>query len=306
MGILSATAKIFSPFISFLSFSTNVVLKLLGIDPNHSEETVTEEEILMMVDVGEEKGVIDEGAREMISNIFEFDDRAVSEIMTHRTEVTAVEDTMSIQEAVALAVRDGYSRMPVYHEQLDTVLGIFYVKDLLQYAGKDIPSELKITDHMRPAYFVPESKSCNELLEEMTARHIQIAIVVDEYGGTEGIVTMEDLLESIVGNIQDEYDNEEQEIHRVSENAFTVDGSTSIDEISDLMQVHLPEGDYDTIAGLVVELLGRIPKVGERPTVTYKSLTFTVEEVEERRISKLLIVKDVNYQEKKDEQGEEE
>lgn len=306
VGILSATAKIFSPFISFLSFSTNVVLKLLGIDPNHSEETVTEEEILMMVDVGEEKGVIDEGAREMISNIFEFDDRAVSEIMTHRTEVTAVEDTMSIQEAVALAVRDGYSRMPVYHEQLDTVLGIFYVKDLLQYAGKDIPSELKITDHMRPAYFVPESKSCNELLEEMTARHIQIAIVVDEYGGTEGIVTMEDLLESIVGNIQDEYDNEEQEIHRVSENAFTVDGSTSIDEISDLMQVHLPEGDYDTIAGLVVELLGRIPKVGERPTVTYKSLTFTVEEVEERRISKLLIVKDVNYQEKKDEQDEEE
>lgn len=306
VGILSATAKIFSPFISFLSFSTNVVLKLLGIDPNHSEETVTEEEILMMVDVGEEKGVIDEGAREMISNIFEFDDRAVSEIMTHRTEVTAVEDTMSIQEAVALAVRDGYSRMPVYHEQLDTVLGIFYVKDLLQYAGKDIPSELKITDHMRPAYFVPESKSCNELLEEMTARHIQIAIVVDEYGGTEGIVTMEDLLESIVGNIQDEYDNEEQEIHRVSENAFTVDGSTSIDEISDLMQVHLPEGDYDTIAGLVVELLGRIPKVGERPTVTYKSLTFTVEEVEERRISKLLIVKDVNYQEKKEDEDEEE
>lgn len=306
VGILSATAKIFSPFISFLSFSTNVVLKLLGIDPNHSEETVTEEEILMMVDVGEEKGVIDEGAREMISNIFEFDDRAVSEIMTHRTEVTAVEDTMSIQEAVALAVRDGYSRMPVYHEQLDTVLGIFYVKDLLQYAGKDIPSELKITDHMRPAYFVPESKSCNELLEEMTARHIQIAIVVDEYGGTEGIVTMEDLLESIVGNIQDEYDNEEQEIHRVSENAFTVDGSTSIDEISDLMQVHLPEGDYDTIAGLVVELLGRIPKVGERPTVTYKSLTFTVEEVEERRISKLLIVKDVNYREKKEDEDEEE
>lgn len=306
VGILSATAKIFSPFISFLSFSTNVVLRLLGIDPNHSEETVTEEEILMMVDVGEEKGVIDEGAREMISNIFEFDDRAVSEIMTHRTEVTAVEDTMSIQEAVELAVRDGYSRMPVYHEQLDSVLGIFYVKDVLKYVTTDIPSDMKLTDHMRPAYFVPESKSCNELLEEMTARHIQIAIVVDEYGGTEGIVTMEDLLESIVGNIQDEYDDEEQEIHRVSENAFTVDGGTSIDEISDLMQVHLPEGDYDTIAGLVVELLGRIPKSGERPTVTYKSLTFTVEEVEDRRVSKLLIVKDVNYQEKKEDEDEEE
>lgn len=306
VGILSATAKIFSPFISFLSFSTNLVLRLVGVDPNHSEETVTEEEILMMVDVGEEKGVIDEGAREMISNIFEFDDRAVSEIMTHRTEVTAVEDTMSIQEAVELAVRDGYSRMPVYHEQLDSVLGIFYVKDVLKYVTTDVPPDMKLTDHMRPAYFVPESKSCNELLEEMTSRHIQIAIVVDEYGGTEGIVTMEDLLESIVGNIQDEYDDEEQEIFRVSENAFTVDGGTSIDEISDLMQVHLPEGDYDTIAGLVVELLGRIPKTGERPTVSYKSLTFTVEEVEDRRVSKLLIVKDVNYQDKDENKDEEE
>ncbi len=305
VGILSATAKIFSPFISFLSFSTNLVLRILGIDPNHSEETVTEEEILMMVDVGEEKGVIDEGAREMISNIFEFDDRAVSEIMTHRTEVTAVEDTMTIEEAVHLAVEEGYSRMPVFHEQLDTILGIFYVKDVLKYVTTTVPPGAKVTDYMRPAYFVPESKSCNELLEEMTARHIQISIVVDEYGGTEGIVTMEDLLEAIVGNIQDEYDDEEQEIYRVSENAFTVDGGTSIDEISDLLQVHLPEGDYDTIAGLVVELLGKIPKPGERPSVTLKSLTFTVEEVEDRRITKLLIVKDVNYENKKEDDKEE-
>ncbi len=306
VGILSATAKIFSPFISFLSVSTNLVLRLLGIDPNHSEETVTEEEILMMVDVGEEKGVIDEGAREMISNIFEFDDRAVSEIMTHRTEVVAVEDTMTIEEAVHLAVEEGYSRMPVYHEQLDTILGIFYVKDVLKYVTGTVPPDAKMTDYMRPAYFVPESKNCSELLEEMTAQHIQIAIVVDEYGGTEGIVTMEDLLESIVGNIQDEYDDEEEEIHRVSDNAFTVDGATSIDEISDLLQVHLPEGDYDTIAGLVVELLGRIPKEGERPSVTLKSLTFTVEKVEERRVSKILIVKDVSYQEDKEKDEDEE
>lgn len=307
VGILSATAKIFSPFISFLSFSTNLVLRIMGIDPNHSEETVTEEEILMMVDVGEEKGVIDEGAREMISNIFEFDDRAVSEIMTHRTEVVGVEDTMTLAEAVHLAVEEGYSRMPVFHEQLDTILGIFYVKDVLKYVTAEVPPDMKLTDHMRPAYFVPESKNCSELLEEMTARHIQIAIVVDEYGGTEGIVTMEDLLESIVGNIQDEYDDEEQEIFRVSENAFTVDGSTSIDEISDLLQVHLPEGDYDTIAGLVVELLGKIPKPGERPSVTLKSLTFTVEEVEDRRVSKILIVKDVRHEdETKDQEDEEE
>ncbi len=306
VGILSAVAKIFSPFITFLSFSTNLVLRLFGIDPNSSEETVTEEEILMMVDVGQEKGVIDPGAKDMISNIFEFDDRAVSEIMTHRTEVTAVEDTATVLEAARLATEEGYSRMPVYHDQLDTVLGIFYVKDLLRYVGQDIPEDAKITDYMRPAYFVPESKSCNELLEEMTARRLQIAIVVDEYGGTEGIVTMEDLLESIVGNIQDEYDDEEEEIFRVSENAFTVDGSTSIDEIEDLLDVDLPEGDYDTIAGMVVELLGRIPKPGEHPTVTWENLTFTVEEVEERRISKLLIVKDPEYQKEKEDKDEKE
>lgn len=305
VGILSATAKIFSPFISFLSFSTNLVLRILGVDPNHSEETVTEEEILMMVDVGEEKGVIDEGAKEMISNIFEFDDRAVSEIMTHRTEVVAVEDTMTLEQAVHVAVEEGYSRMPVFHKQLDTILGIFYVKDVLKYVTTTVPPDATVTEHMRSAYFVPESKSCNELLEEMTARHIQIAIVVDEYGGTEGIVTMEDLLESIVGNIQDEYDDEEQEIHRVSENAFTVDGSTSIDEISDLLQVHLPEGDYDTVAGLVVELLGKIPKTGERPSVTLKNLTFTVEEVEDRRVSKILIVKGMNQEEESEESSRE-
>ena len=222
-------------------------------------------------------------------------------------DVVGVEDTMTLAEAVHLAVEEGYSRMPVFHEQLDTILGIFYVKDVLKYVTAEVPPDMKLTDHMRPAYFVPESKNCSELLEEMTARHIQIAIVVDEYGGTEGIVTMEDLLESIVGNIQDEYDDEEQEIFRVSENAFTVDGSTSIDEISDLLQVHLPEGDYDTIAGLVVELLGKIPKPGERPSVTLKSLTFTVEEVEDRRVSKILIVKDVSHEdETKDQEDEEE
>jgi len=291
IGILNGTSVVFRPFISLLTFSTNVVLKMLGFDPNSSQATVTEEEILMMVDAGEEKGVIGQTAKDMISNIFDFSDMDVREIMTHRTEVAAVEDTSTIQDIVNLSIERGYSRIPVYREDLDNLLGIIYVKDLLQYVGCEVNVEMKITDLMRPAYFVPESKQCGALLAEMIERKTQIAIVVDEYGGTEGIVTMEDLLESIVGNIQDEYDNEEDEIHRVDDNKFTVDGGTSIDEISDLVGVDLPEGDYDTIAGLVVEMLGRIPYPNEHPSVMIENLTLTVEVVEDRRIAQILIEK---------------
>ncbi|MBW7573085.1 hemolysin family protein [Caproiciproducens faecalis] len=289
IGILDGTSTVFKPFISFLSFSTNVVLKMLGFDPNASEETVTEEEILMMVDAGEEKGVIGETAKDMISNIFDFSDITASEIMTHRTEVDAVEDTATIQDVVSLSIADGHSRIPVYHEDLDNVLGVIYVKDLLQYVGSELDASIKITDLMRPAYFVPEGKRCSQLFTEMAERRTQIAIIVDEYGGTEGIITMEDLLESIVGDIQDEYDHEEEEIHRVDDHKFTVDGGTSIDEISDLVGVDLPEGDYDTIAGLVVEMLGRIPRPDENPSIQIENLILTVQKVEERRISKILI-----------------
>ena len=291
IGILNGTSTVFKPFISLLTFSTNVVLKMLGFDPNSSEETVTEEEILMMVDAGEEKGVIGETAKDMISNIFDFSDLTASEIMTHRTEVVAVEDTSGVQDVVNLSIERGYSRIPVFEEDLDNILGIIYVKDLLQYVGSEVGSEIKLTSLMRTPYFVPSTKRCSSLFTEMTERRTQIAIVVDEYGGTEGIVTMEDLLEAIVGNIQDEYDHEEEEIQKVSDNTFTVDGSTSIDEISDLVGIDLPEGDYDTIAGLVVEILGRIPKPDEHPSVTVRNLTMTVEEVEDRRISQILIEK---------------
>ncbi len=293
VGVLIATSKIFNIFISLLTVSTNFVLKILGFDPNSSEETVTEEEILMMVDAGEEKGVIGGSAKDMIENIFDFTDSTVDEIMTHRTEVSAVEDTSTIQDVVNLAIADGYSRLPVFHEDLDTILGIIYVKDLLKYVGSEINGDVKITDIMRPAYFVPETKRCTELFKEMTDHRVQIAVIVDEYGGTSGIITLEDLLESIVGNIQDEFDHEEEEIQRVSDNTFTVDGSTSIDEISDLVGVTLPEGDYDTIAGLVMEMLGRIPKQGEHPCIHIANLSITVQKVEENRIAKLLIVKEL-------------
>lgn len=300
IGVLNATATIFKPFISFLTVSTNFVLRLLRIDPNASEETVTEEEILMMVDVGEQKGVIQNSAKDMIANIFEFDDTTVTEIMTHRTDMTAVEDTSSISEAVNLSIENGYSRIPVYHEDLDDIVGIVYVKDLLKYVCSQMPEETKLTDVMRGASFIPETKRCSELFAEMTASKTQMAIIVDEYGGTEGLVTMEDLVEAIVGNIQDEYDNEEEEIHKVNDNTFTVDGTASIDEISDLLGITFPEGDYDTVSGLVIEYLGHIPKPGEHPTVNIENVRFTVEQAENRRIDKVLIVKPSQLPEKTD------
>ena len=203
-----------------------------------------------------------------------------------------MEDTDTIAQVVEASVENGCSRMPVYHEDIDTVVGICYIKDLLPYVGRPVPEFIKITDLMRPAYFVPETKKCSQLFTEMTERKVQIAIVLDEYGGTAGLITLEDLVEDIVGNIQDEYDHEEEEIHRMSETEFTVDGAASIDEVADMAGVDLPEGDYDTIAGLVTERLGRLPKAGEHPQVKEAGLTITVLEVEEQRIARLLLVKD--------------
>ena len=237
----------------------------------------------------------------MITNILDFKDTTAGETMTHRTDIIAVEDTDTIAQVVEASVENGCSRMPVYHEDIDTVVGICYIKDLLPYVGRPVPEFIKITDLMRPAYFVPETKKCSQLFTEMTERKVQIAIVLDEYGGTAGLITLEDLVEDIVGNIQDEYDHEEEEIHRMSETEFTVDGTASIDEVSDMTDTSLPEGDYDTIAGLVTEHLGRLPKNGEHPQVKVGNLTITVLEMEEQRIARLLLVKNPKESQKKEE-----
>jgi len=292
VGVLLVIGKLFKPFVWLLSVCTNGVTRLLGFDPNAQEETVTEEEILMMVDVGGEKGVIEESERDMIANIFEFGDTTASEVMTHRTEVTAVEDVDTVGDVVQIAMEEGFSRIPVFHEDLDNIIGIVYVKDLLKYVGDGGTRSINVTEIMRPAYFIPEGKRLDNLFSQMTERKVQMAVVVDEYGGTSGVITMEDLIESIVGNIQDEYDNEDEDISRVSENCFTVDGATSVDEIADLIGFELPEGDYDTIAGYILAQLERIPSPNEHPAFKVGAATFTVEQVEDRRISKIMIMVD--------------
>lgn len=289
VGVLLVVKKVCSPFVKILSFSTNAVVRLLGFDPNANEEVVTEEEILMMVDVGEEKGVIENLQAEMINNIFEFDDTDVSDVMTHRTDMVAVEDTDSLEDVVNLSIEHGYSRIPVYHEDQDNIIGVIYIKDLLKYVSQALPKDKKPTDVMRPAYYVPFSKNCGKLFGEMTEERVQMAVVVDEYGGTAGIVTMEDLVEEIMGNIRDEYDDEEEEIVEESENVFTVDGTAYIEEVNELVGEIIPEGDYDTLGGFIISQLGFLPKDGEMNEVIYENLKFTILNVEERRIGKVRV-----------------
>ena len=264
-------------------------MRIMGIDPHADEETVTEEEIRMMVDVGGEKGVIEDSQKEMIDNIFEFDDMDVADIMTHRTDMVCVDVEEGLSEAVKLSIENGFSRIPVYEEDPDNIIGIIYVKDFLKYVGTSLPKTKSIKDIMREAYYVPETKRCGELFSEMTEKRVQMAVVVDEYGGTAGIVTLEDVLESIVGNIQDEYDQEADEFSIIDDKTFTVDGITDIEEVEEHIGKTFPEGDYDTIGGYIISVLGFLPQDGEMNEVTFENIRFTVLNVEDRRIGKVKV-----------------
>lgn len=252
-------------------------------------DAVTEEEIRSMVDAGEETGAIENDQREMINNIFEFDDSTASDLMTHRTDITAADKNDGIATLRDLAIEQGYSRIPVFDEDIDNIVGIVYIKDILKYVDKKAPKTLHVGDIMRKAMYVPETVKCSVLFEKMRDTHTQMAIVVDEYGGTAGLITMEDLLEAIVGSIQDEYDDEEDEITQIGENIFTVDGTTDISEIEDLLRVKMPDGDFDTISGFMISLLGYIPEEGSVSEADYANLHLTAFDVEDRRIGKIKI-----------------
>lgn len=288
VDILLLFSKLFAPLVKILSVSTNAVVRLLGFNPHADEETVTEEEIRMMVDVGGEKGVIEDVQKEMINNIFEFDDLDAGDIMTHRTDMVAVEVGDDLSEVVDTAVSEGYSRIPVYEDDQDNIIGIVYVKDLLAYVGKKMPAK-SLRDIMRTPMYVPESKICGDLFKEMTEKRTQMAVVVDEYGGTAGIVTLEDIVEAIVGNIQDEYDDEDEEISKINETTFTIDGMTNLEEVAELTGTELPDGSYDTVAGFIIKELGLLPEEGKTYEVNYKNIKLTVLSVDERRIDKVRV-----------------
>ena len=292
VGILLGFKKITKPFVKILSLSTNGLVRLLGYDPNASEEPVTEEEIRMMVDVGGEKGVIEDSQKEMINNIFEFKDLTAGDVMTHRTNIVGVDMSVSLDDIIYLALDMGFSRIPVYEGSIDRIVGIIIVKDLLCLVGKsqaDLDG-FDIRDFVRSVNFVPESCPCSEVFKSLTSLKSGMAVVADEYGGTAGIVTLEDIIEAVMGNIQDEYDDERSEIVKVGEDEYDIDGEADPDEVFRLFGVELPEEhDYETIAGFITDKLGYIPEGDELnpPSVEYDGVKLVVIQVEDRCILKV-------------------
>lgn len=250
------------------------------------ENSTTEEEIKQLVD--DDNGELEMSQREMINKVFEFDDTTAGDIMTHRTDIIAVEDDKNIMDVVKAAIDEGFSRIPIFHEDLDNILGIIYVKDLLKFVGCEISKDEDIKAYIREPLYVPETIPCGRLFEKMTDTRIQLAIVVDEYGGTAGLVTIEDIIEELVGDIEDEYDEEDESIQKLDENTYIFEGITDIEDVENALGISFPEGDYDTLAGFVISRLGFVPTQNDVDAVVdYSGVVFTVLEVEDRRIEKI-------------------
>ena len=281
--------KIVSPAVRLLAFMTNLIAKLLGGSNDFDNSQITEEEIRMMINVGEEKGIFQETETNMINSIFEFDNTAAKEVMTPRTHIIAVNIDATVDEILEIVIEENFSRIPVYENSIDNVVGLLYVKDLFALIRKSVEWEISLKDLIRPAYFVPEYKKIDELFKEMQKSKTHIAIVIDEYGGTAGLITIEDLLEEIVGNIFDEYDDVVLEYEQIDEDTYIVDGLLGISEINDIMHIDLPEEEFDTISGMILSLSGKMPEVGEE--VEFDDVAFRIEEVDDKRISKIKIQK---------------
>ncbi len=282
--------KIILPFIKILNLSTNLLMRLSGIDSESLEEKISEEEIRMMIDVGEENGVLNQTEKEMIDGIFEFDDTIAREVMTPRINVFALDINTPLEEIIEKVSEEQYSRIPVYEYDVDNIIGILYMKDLFSSIVNVNLDTKDIKPMLRQAYFVPETKNIDALFRELQKTKNHIAILIDEYGGFSGIVTIEDLIEEIVGNIFDEYDETSNEdIMEVDHHTYVVNGIVPIDEINEILNTKLPSENYDTIGGFVIDLLGTIPAENEKPVIEYENITFKIEKVEEKRISKLKI-----------------
>ncbi len=285
IGFIRTLAILTSPFVKLLTVVTNAVSKLFGVGENE-EELVTEEEIKMMVDQGEEKGTIQEEEKELINNVFEFNDITVSEIMRHRKDIFAVDINISNEELMQELSKEEYrySRIPVYDETIDEIKGILYVKDVLKNINK---KSFRVKNVVKDAYFVSRNRLINEVFKELKKNKKQIAIIVDEYGGTAGLVTMEDILEELVGDIYDEYDKVEDEYEKIDDSTYILSGSMTIYDVNKLLLADIPEGDYDTLSGFLQEKLGRIPDDEELPIIETKKVTYKIEKYEDKRILKV-------------------
>lgn len=283
---VEAIMFVLQPLVIALTWVTSGMVRLFGGSGNrYSTQFVTEDELRLLVEVGEEEGVLEEEEREMIDNVFELSDTAVREIMVPRIDMVTVEADDDIRTATELILQGGQSRIPVYEDSIDNIIGVLYAKDLLRIYAQD--QHATIREMVRPPFFVPESKRLDDLLREMQSQHVHIAIVVDEYGSVAGLVTIEDLVEEIIGDIQDEYDVEEQLFEKLGENDFILDAKVSLDEFEELVERELPEDGYETVGGFVISQLDKIPSVND--TTRYEDMAFTVLGTKGRRITKLRV-----------------
>jgi len=294
VSVIRAISVAATPFVKILSLSTNAILRLCKIDPHDNAEEVTEEEIRMMVDVSGNTGMIDETEKEMINNIFEFDNKTVDDIAVHRTDIVALSVTASKDEIIEVALRDRYSRIPVYEDSIDNIIGILHLKDFMNAVllpENATAFEIDLRALIRKPFFVPVSKTTDKLFEEMQKSKNHMAIIVDEYGGTEGLVTMEDLIEEIMGSIYDEYDEEDvPDIATVDANTFVVNGTADLETVAKFFNVALPVDEYDTIGGFIIGQIGRIPTDDEQPEIEFEGLLFKVTQIEDKRIVTTTVV----------------
>ncbi len=255
---------IFRPFIMLLNGLANMLLGVFGFRTLGGKESHhSSEELQYLLDQGKESGALDTTEHELIKNVFDFNERVVKNIMVPRTKISGIELNTPHEQLLDILIKEGYSRVPVYHETIDKIVGIVHAKDILPLMVQHKPCILK--DIIRKPFFIPETKKINDLLSELQLKRIQIAIVLDEFGGTAGMVTLEDIVEELVGEIQDEYDEEKPIVEKISDSEFIINASASIYDVNEFLPHDLPEdGDYDTLAGLLGELFGKIPEVGER------------------------------------------
>ena len=299
-GMITAVSKIFAPLVWLLTASTNGVLRLLGIDPNQQEEQVTEEEIRMMVDAGSEKGAIDCEEKELIQNVFEFNDISVDEVCTHRTDVTLLWMDESIEKWDETIHKTRYSYYPVCGEDVDDIIGILDAKDYFRLKEKN--HEILMREAINPPYFVLETVKASVLFQNMKKSGNYFAVVLDEYGGMEGIITVRDLIEELVGDLSDEEEaNRPQEIEQISEDTWKIVGTTELDDVMDALGVELPVDEYDTFGGYIFGELGTVPDDGSQFELKTKDLIIKVVKVKEHRVENTVVKKIEHPQEEEEE-----
>ncbi|RJR16714.1 MAG: HlyC/CorC family transporter [Nitrospiraceae bacterium] len=281
-----------SPLVWVFNKLSNALIRILGGEIKPAPHLLTEEEMKSMIKLGEEEGAIEKEEKEMLHNIFAFGDKRVTEAMVPRTEIVAVAEEAVIKDVLTLVSEKGYSRYPVIRETVDNITGVLYVKDILRkMAVENVPPDTMIRDFVRDAYYVPESKMVTALLDDMQKNKFQIAIVVDEHGGTAGLITLEDIMEEIVGGLQDEFEalEAEKEVEVLDERTFVVSGATGIDEINELVGIELESEEFHTIGGFLFGLFGHLPKTGEQ--MRYHGLRFLILEMDGKKIEKIKITK---------------